>query len=612
NDNCLEGNNGGVSLQKTHQGEKTSPLACLEGGNGENILPGTHDGDKTSPLKCLEGGNGGNSLPNPLTGDKREKDCGPIRRHTVKTKDGKLRTFMIINKTSLQTLQEKGLLQPLSKSGNQTISSVQCKKIMDIFQQPSKPPEMLAVSSDSSISSSPSVSSMSPTPFVSTIQTHTATNQTILPTCQTIQAKNNTNQTSSPTNQPKQKRTQNVRWVALPISPVQNSDPAVPTIIKTARESTTTQIDSNVGKLLSPQRHKGGQKDSQSSSCRELKKRYLRLLNKHRRRYHLLLKKYKTMQTKVLESELEKNVKGSPQQVIKDASKYLSHEHRLFFESQMFLRNKSGGMGNESRGMGNRSVGTENERNETENESIGMENNNGGVTENKSGGAGNGNRFSPQLMELMISYYRRSPAGYRFLRTIFTIPSITTVHKWMYRPLCKNGGVMEKDHPTLYTRNSGDDDLDCNSKQGRSPLLKTRDNDDIDCRREKGHTENNGLNQPISMRDSGDLDCDSMHCNEKQSHSETDDLYCKRKKGHTETDDLYCKRKKSHCELVNTDELEYMEMDTESLDVVNEKSEAEYLSEDIVEEEEELLEGERSEEEILEVVRSRKGCAENS
>ncbi|KAK3881265.1 hypothetical protein Pcinc_014286 [Petrolisthes cinctipes] len=511
NNSCLEGENGEISLQNTHEGEKTSPFTCLEGGNS---LPDTHRGDKTtSPVKCLEGVNGGNSLPNPLTGDKREKDIssccktchcekckqhktflhrtysGPIRRHTVKTKDGKLRTFMIINKTSLQTLQDKGLLQPLSKSGNQTISSAQCKKILASFQQPSKPPEKLAVSSDSSISYFPSVSSISPTPSVSTIQTHRATiqtslannqtssptnqivkgatnqtspnsnqitkvvsrsftnqtspnaNQITLTTNQTNQVTENTSETTLATNQtkdasqtqtvtnqfiintnlatvdtldsilaindtlrvtnqnnitpnmisnispkpirvtitsqddsqddiqdisqgdlqdipqdtlqeisedslhdnseknsqdisediahddvqdnpqPKKKRTQNVRWVALPISPVQNSDPAVPTIIKATQESTTTQIDASIGKLLSdvtivsPQRHKGGQKDSQSSSCRELKKRYLRLLNKHRRRYHLLLKKYKTMQTKVIESELEKDVKGSPQQL---------------------------------------------------------------------------------------------------------------------------------------------------------------------------------------------------------------------------------------------------------------------------------------------------------
>lgn len=35
----------------------------------------------------------------------------------------------------------------------------------------------------------------------------------------------------------------------------------------------------------------------------------------------------------------------------------------------------------------------------------------------------------------MIEYYRRSAAGYRFLRTIFTIPSVHTIQKWLNKPI---------------------------------------------------------------------------------------------------------------------------------------------------------------------------------
>lgn len=80
---------------------------------------------------------------------------------------------------------------------------------------------------------------------------------------------------------------------------------------------------------------------------------------------------------------------GTPEQVIRDAKNFLSDEHVLFLESQMFLRNRPG----------------------------------------------TGNRFSKKFMKLMIEYYKRSAAGYRFLRTIFTIPSVKTVQKWLNKPL---------------------------------------------------------------------------------------------------------------------------------------------------------------------------------
>ena len=99
----------------------------------------------------------------------------------------------------------------------------------------------------------------------------------------------------------------------------------------------------------------------------------------------MLLKKYKTLEEKF---SAIKDV-GTPQQVIRDARKYLSEDLALFFESQMFLRNRRG----------------------------------------------SGNRFSKKFMKLMIDYYNRSAAGYKFLRTIFTVPSVATIHKWLSKPI---------------------------------------------------------------------------------------------------------------------------------------------------------------------------------
>lgn len=45
-------------------------------------------------------------------------DSGPIRRQVVRTKDGGKRTFMILNKNSLKTLQAKGVIQQLKQSKN--------------------------------------------------------------------------------------------------------------------------------------------------------------------------------------------------------------------------------------------------------------------------------------------------------------------------------------------------------------------------------------------------------------------------------------------------------------------------------------------------------------
>lgn len=124
--------------------------------------------------------------------------------------------------------------------------------------------------------------------------------------------------------------------------------------------------------------------DFYETAKQNLKDRYKQLLNKHRQRYCQLLRKYKSLEKKCHLSHYI----GTREQIVRDAKKYLAEEHILFLESQMFLRNRTG----------------------------------------------TGNRFSKKFIRFMMSLYERSSAGYKFLRTIFTIPSIKTIHKWQSRP----------------------------------------------------------------------------------------------------------------------------------------------------------------------------------
>lgn len=202
------------------------------------------------------------------------------------------------------------------------------------------------------------------------------------------------------------KSNQNVRWVALPTVPISSSSPVTSDTLKqviSALQQNTQQGNTGTRKIpsstsissdcfpITPIEQKAtagrppGHIPPYKSANKELKKKYARLLNKHRQRYHLLLKKYKTLESRFAVVEDA----GTPEQVIRDAKNFLSDEHVLFLESQMFLRNRPG----------------------------------------------TGNRFSKRFMRLMIEYYKRSAAGYRFLRTIFTIPSVKTVQKWLNKPL---------------------------------------------------------------------------------------------------------------------------------------------------------------------------------
>lgn len=194
-------------------------------------------------------------------------------------------------------------------------------------------------------------------------------------------------------NESAQTSMKNVRWIALPTMPVSTSASGKSPMPANVRKQNISPVHANSVSLQVPTHStpvipvaKDTFKDSSKSyetTKKGLKERYKRLLNKHRQRYYLLLKKYRNLEKKyhVVEDA------GSREQVVRDARKYLSDEHLLFMESQMFLRNRTG----------------------------------------------KGNRFSKKFIRLMIKLYERSAAGYRYLRSIFTIPSVKTVQKWQNR-----------------------------------------------------------------------------------------------------------------------------------------------------------------------------------
>ncbi|XP_063613506.1 uncharacterized protein LOC134786780 [Penaeus indicus] len=185
----------------------------------------------------------------------------------------------------------------------------------------------------------------------------------------------------------------NVRWIALPTMPISTSasgrSPMPSNFLKqnispvhASSVSLPVPVHSTPVTAIAKETFKDSPKCYETTK-KGLKERYKRLLNKHRQRYYLLLKKYRSLEKKyhVVEDA------GSREQVVRDARKYLSDEHLLFMESQMFLRNRTG----------------------------------------------KGNRFSKKFIRLMIKLYERSAAGYRYLRSIFTIPSVKTVQKWQNR-----------------------------------------------------------------------------------------------------------------------------------------------------------------------------------
>lgn len=206
---------------------------------------------------------------------------------------------------------------------------------------------------------------------------------------------------------------------------------------------------------------------SSRSSNKELKIKYHRLLNKHRQRYHLLLKKYTALESKFAVVEDA----GTPEQVIRDARNFLTEEHVLFLESQMFLKNRPG----------------------------------------------TGNRFSKKFMRLMLEYYKRSPAGYRFLRTIFTIPSTKTVQKWLNRPLyIKN----EEDGDTLITSKPMSEPGSDNESEGSAHPELTRSGSG---KPPKQYNKSRGRRQSSNLDDS-DMEEGSSEEYDTEEESDMDDM----------------------------------------------------------------------------------------
>ncbi|XP_069987090.1 uncharacterized protein [Penaeus vannamei] len=176
-------------------------------------------------------------------------------------------------------------------------------------------------------------------------------------------------------------------------------------ILWLANKEGTSQLREEDVKQLS-EKARNHNKDFEATK-HQLKRRYSRLLNKHSQKYNGLLKKYRNLERtyNIVEDA------GSREQIIRDAKKFLSEEHAMFLESQLFLKNR----------------------------------------------AGKGNRFSKKFLKYVIGIYERSPAGYRFLRTIFTMPSVRTIHKWQNRSN-KNvaKGIVDQDNVMEMSGTYGD------------------------------------------------------------------------------------------------------------------------------------------------------------
>ncbi|XP_064101513.1 uncharacterized protein LOC135212082 isoform X3 [Macrobrachium nipponense] len=180
------------------------------------------------------------------------------------------------------------------------------------------------------------------------------------------------------------KGSQSIRWVAVPNDPnnpegksgpqLQLGTPPVLPIVAAIGNDPNRRNLPDTNNILGTPSKKGLRK-----YVKEMKLQHARLIGKHRTRYSRLQKKY---------SELERDFKdvedvGTPQQIVRDCKKYLSEEHAVFMESQMFWKNVDG----------------------------------------------KGNRYSKRFLQIMLALYCKSPAGYKYLKTVFTLPSIKLLLK---------------------------------------------------------------------------------------------------------------------------------------------------------------------------------------
>ncbi|XP_068211545.1 uncharacterized protein [Palaemon carinicauda] len=167
----------------------------------------------------------------------------------------------------------------------------------------------------------------------------------------------------------------NIRWVAVPNDPNEPQPNSTPQFIHSSPPSLPAMDPS---KANSPENNELGTHKSRGvveRYIRYLKNRHEHLLRRYYVRHFHLIRKIQWLKQKL--KKIESRC-FTPEQLLRESRKYLSDEHVLFFESQMFLKNKKG----------------------------------------------KGNRYSRKFMKLMIGLYRLNPSGYKYLRGIFSLPSM--------------------------------------------------------------------------------------------------------------------------------------------------------------------------------------------
>ncbi|XP_066983535.1 uncharacterized protein [Macrobrachium rosenbergii] len=174
---------------------------------------------------------------------------------------------------------------------------------------------------------------------------------------------------------------QNIRWVAVPNDPnspeaksgpqLQLGTPPVLPIVTAVGNDPNKRSLPDTSNTLGTHKSRG----VIDRYIRYLKNRHEHLLRRYYVRHFQLVRKIQWLKQKVKKVESRC---FTPEQLLKESRKYLSDEHVLFFESQMFLKNEKG----------------------------------------------KGNRYSREFMKLMVGLYRINPSGYKFLKGIFFLPSM--------------------------------------------------------------------------------------------------------------------------------------------------------------------------------------------
>ncbi|XP_064101514.1 uncharacterized protein LOC135212082 isoform X4 [Macrobrachium nipponense] len=177
------------------------------------------------------------------------------------------------------------------------------------------------------------------------------------------------------------KGSQSIRWVAVPNDPnnpegksgpqLQLGTPPVLPIVAAIGNDPNRRNLPDTNNILGTHKSRG----VIDRYIRYLKNRHEHLLRRYYVRHFHLVRKIQWLKQKVKKVESRC---FTPEQLLKESRKYLSDEHVLFFESQMFLKNEKG----------------------------------------------KGNRYSREFIKLMVGLYRINPSGYKFLKGIFFLPSM--------------------------------------------------------------------------------------------------------------------------------------------------------------------------------------------